>query len=74
MDVWKLVEDGYEFPKSTIDDSEGIDEWKTSRTVSIDPENRIQYEWNALANNVILCLLYDDEFTKVMKCTTTKQV
>ena len=53
MDVWKSVEDGYEFLKAT-DELEENDECATSKTVSVDTENRRQYEWNVRAKNVIL--------------------
>ena len=45
MDVWKLVEDGYEFPKDA-DELEENDLHTTSRTMSVDLENIRQYEWN----------------------------
>ena len=46
MDIWKLVEEGYEFPK-VIDESEENGEISTSKTMNVDPENIKQYEWNA---------------------------
>ena len=65
------MEDGYEFLKA-VDESEENDERTTYRTVPTDPENKRQYEWNALANNSILCGLVDAKLTKVMQCTTKK--
>ena len=53
MDVWKLVENGYQVPKST----------------QIDAIDKRLYENNAMARNAILCVLVDYEFTKVMECT-----
>ena len=72
MDIWKSVEDGYEFPKETIDESEGTNEHTTSRTTPVDPKNKRQYEWNARENNAILCGITDVEFTKGIQCTATK--
>ena len=73
--VWMCgnQEDGYVFPKFA-DESEENNERATSKTMTIDPKNRKQYEWNAQTKNSILCGLADVEFKKVMQRTTSKKV
>ena len=71
MNVWKSIEDIYEFLKAA-DESEDNGEHSISWTTTVDPENRKKYEWNAQANNVILCSIVHVEFTKLMQCTATK--
>ena len=59
------MEDGYEFPKETKYDLEETNENTTCRR---------HYEWRARETNAILCGLDNGEFTKVMQCTTTKDI
>ena len=74
MDLLKLVEDGYEFPKvaEDLEENGGATKVSTTKMVTVDPKNRKQSEWNTWEKKVILCELVDDEFTKVMHYTTMK--
>ena len=46
MDVWKLVENRYDFSK-IANESGANDGHMTFKIVTIDPKDRKQYEWNA---------------------------
>ena len=74
MDLWKSVEDGYEFPKvaEELEENGGATEVSTTKMVTVDPENRKKSEWNTWEKKVILCELVYDEFTKVMHCIIVK--
>ena len=58
FDIQQLVKNGY----------------NTRKTSLVETIDKILYEYNEKARNAILCGLEDVEFTKVMQCTSAKEI